>query len=350
MKRIVFLIDKPNLYGSELHVLKLIEMLKGEYEIHLVAFDEGPLLERIPKDIVVRVIKTGWFPKKGVNRLFNYIKEGSFDSIHGHQPKAILWTAILGRLLGLKSIITVHSLPENNKDSYTNLFKRQVVFMFHTVVLFLAELLSHKIIYLTSFTLKRSFFKKKAFCIPNWVDVSGSQAKERINQPLKFISVGSISFQKGTDRMIEAFGLIKEFGWSLEIVGGGDEKYITFLKERALALGISDKVTFMGYRSDIDQLLAGCDYFVLLSRGETFGMVYLEAMNAGLPIIAWDIPAVREIVPKENLIMSNLNDLKKIFEGGSFALYRERQEINKQFIKNHFSMELVRKQYIKIYD
>ena len=79
-------------------------------------------------------------------------------------------------------------------------------------------------------------------------------------------------------------------------------------------------------------------------------MVYLEAMNAGLPIIAWDIPAVREIIPKENLIMNNLNDLKKIFEVGSSALYRERQKINKEFIQNHFSMELVRKQYIKIYD
>lgn len=325
-------------------------MLKGEYEIHLIAFDEGPLLERIPKDIVVRVIKTGWFPQKGVNRLFNYIKEGSFDFIHGHQPKAILWTAILGRLLGLKSIITVHSLPENNKDSYTNLFKRQVVFIFHTVVLFFAELLSQKIIYLTSFTLKRSFFKRKAFCIPNWVNVDRNQAKEDINQPLKFISIGSISFQKGTDRMLEAFGLIKEYEWELDIVGGGEEKYIAFLKKRALALGIADRIRFMGYRSDIDQLLAGYDYFVLLSRGETFGMVYLEAMNAGLPIIAWDIPAVREIVPKENLIMNNLNDLKKIFEVGASSLYRETQEINKEFIENHFSMELVRKQYIKIYD
>ncbi|MDR3011442.1 MAG: glycosyltransferase family 4 protein [Sphingobacterium sp.] len=350
MKRIAFLIDKPNLYGSELHVLKLIEMLKGEYEIHLIAFDEGPLLEKIPKDVVVCVIKTGWFPKTGVNKLFNYIKASDFDFIHGHQPKAILWTAILGRLLGLKSIITVHSLPENNKDSYTNLFKRQLVFMFHTIVLFLAELLSHKIIYLTLFTLKRSFFKKKAFCIPNWVDVCKIQVKENVNQPLKFISVGSISFQKGTDRMLEAFGLIKEFEWSLKIVGGGEENYITFLKQRVLALGISDKVEFMGYRSDIDQLLERSDYFVLLSRGETFGMVYLEAMNAGLPIIAWDIPAVREIVPKENLIMNNLNDLKKIFEVGSSALYRERQKINKEFIQNHFSMELVRKQYIKIYD
>ncbi|MFU1858178.1 glycosyltransferase family 4 protein [Sphingobacterium sp. NGMCC 1.201703] len=350
MKRIAFLIDKPNLYGSELHVLKLIEMLKGEYEIHLIAFDEGPLLERIPKDIAVRVIKIGWFPTVGVNQLFSYINERNFDFIHGHQPKAILWAAILGRLLGLKSIITIHSLPENNRDSYTNLFKRQLVCMFHKMVLFLAEFLSHKIIYLTSFTLKRSFFKKKAFCIPNWVEVDRKQAKGNIDKPPKFICVGSISFQKGTDRMLEAFGLIKEHPWSLEIVGDGEEKYITLLKQRAFALGISDKVTFMGYRSDIDQLMARSDYFVLLSRGETFGMVYLEAMNAGLPIIAWDIPAVREIVPKENLIMSNLNDLKKIFEDDSFALYRERQELNKQFIKNHFSKELVRKQYIKIYD
>ncbi|MNW14628.1 hypothetical protein D3C71_2129010 [compost metagenome] len=73
-------------------------------------------------------------------------------------------------------------------------------------------------------------------------------------------------------------------------------------------------------------------------------------MNAGLPIIAWDIPAVREIVPKENLVMSNINDIKKVFDDGYSSLYQKRQEINMEFIKNHFSMELVRKQYRKIYD
>ncbi|ULT28279.1 hypothetical protein KUH03_17820 [Sphingobacterium sp. E70] len=89
MKRIAFVIDRPNLYGSELHVLKLIEMLKEHYEIHLIAFSEGPLLEKIPKDISVKVIKMSWFSKKSVTSLYKYIKQRGFDYIHGHQPKAI---------------------------------------------------------------------------------------------------------------------------------------------------------------------------------------------------------------------------------------------------------------------
>ena len=325
-------------------------MLKGVYEIHLIAFDEGPLLEKIPKDIAVCVIKLDWVPKFGLIKLFNYIKSGNFDIIHGHQPKALLWTGILGRLLRVKTIITVHSLPENNKDSHANFFIKQFVFVFHTLVLFFSELLSHKIVYLTLFTLKRSFFKKKASCIPNWVIVNDNRTKKSMNQPVRFISVGSISYQKGTDRMLEAFARIKNFEWSLEIIGGGDEQYISLLKQRAVDLGIAERIAFMGYRSDVDKLLARSDYFILLSRGETFGMVYLEAMNEGLSIVAWDIPAVREVVPSENLIINDVNDLSKLFDPVFSCLYKERQEINAQYINRYFSMELVRKQYMNFYD
>ena len=49
MKKILYLIDKPNLYGSEKHVLDLIENLKSEYVFSLISFDNGPMLPLVEK-------------------------------------------------------------------------------------------------------------------------------------------------------------------------------------------------------------------------------------------------------------------------------------------------------------
>ncbi|ULT28278.1 glycosyltransferase family 4 protein [Sphingobacterium sp. E70] len=131
---------------------------------------------------------------------------------------------------------------------------------------------------------------------------------------------------------------------------GGEEQYVEMLKKQASSLGIVDKIRFLGYRSDVDELLSQSDYFILLSRGETFGMVYLEAMNSGLSIIAWDIPAVKEIVPSENLIMNDIRNIRRLFEPGYSSLYHNRQLINLARIKDRFSIDLVRKEYWEIYD
>ena len=76
----------------------------------------------------------------------------------------------------------------------------------------------------------------------------------------------------------------------------GDGALRTTLETQAAALGIGDRVYFLGDRSDVRQLLQGFDLFVLSSLSEGYSMALLEACASGLPIIATDVGGNREIV------------------------------------------------------
>lgn len=116
------------------------------------------------------------------------------------------------------------------------------------------------------------------------------------------IGVGRLSFEKGFDRLIEAFSQVKHHDdWRLVLVGDGPVR--KDLERQAEGLGISDRVTFTGLRKDVDQLLAESKIFVIPSRCEGFPNALCEAMASPLPCIAFDG------VPTENLITNNVDGI-----------------------------------------
>ena len=68
------------------------------------------------------------------------------------------------------------------------------------------------------------------------------------------------------------------------------------LQKMSEQLGISDSVFWYGFREDIPEIMSALDVFVLTSEYEGFGLVLLEAMAAGVPVIATDISAIPEVV------------------------------------------------------
>jgi glycosyltransferase involved in cell wall biosynthesis len=80
----------------------------------------------------------------------------------------------------------------------------------------------------------------------------------------------------------------------LWLVGGG--KRLPEMQALAARLGISDRVTFWGRRSDVARLLAESDIFVLPSTTESCPHALLEALAVGLPVVATDVGGVSEIV------------------------------------------------------
>ncbi|MCD6571375.1 MAG: glycosyltransferase [Deltaproteobacteria bacterium] len=111
-----------------------------------------------------------------------------------------------------------------------------------------------------------------------------------------FITVSRLSSAKNVGAIIRAFSLIhgKEPDTHLLIVGDGREK--AALEREAEKLGITDAVSFTGDipRKNLPHYYAGADIFLFASRYESQGIVLIEAMATGLPIISFDIPAARE--------------------------------------------------------
>jgi glycosyltransferase involved in cell wall biosynthesis len=112
---------------------------------------------------------------------------------------------------------------------------------------------------------------------------------------LVFGSIGRLVEQKDYPMQMRAFALAaRHVPMRMVIVGAGPlEKD---LKALAAKLAIADRVVFTGERSDIATVLRSFDAFVLASKFEPFGVALLEAMAAGLPIIATQVNEVPEIL------------------------------------------------------
>jgi glycosyltransferase involved in cell wall biosynthesis len=110
-------------------------------------------------------------------------------------------------------------------------------------------------------------------------------------------TIGRLARQKRMDILISAFASFAREAAPdscLVVVGEGEERpSLLSLAERS---GIKDRVVWMGRRSDIPEILCAIDLFALTSDYEGFGLVLIEAMAAGKPVIASRVSAIPEIV------------------------------------------------------
>ncbi|HYH80873.1 MAG TPA: glycosyltransferase [Longimicrobium sp.] len=108
---------------------------------------------------------------------------------------------------------------------------------------------------------------------------------------------GHLAPRKGFDLLLRAFAAASLPDARVVIAGGGD--YLAELQALAAELGVSDRVHFLGHRDDGPDVIAGCDVFVLGSRNEGMANVMLEAMAAGVPVVATDVSGVRRALDRE---------------------------------------------------
>lgn len=118
------------------------------------------------------------------------------------------------------------------------------------------------------------------------------------------IACGRLSYEKGFDLLIKASKEVFSTNndWQLDIYGDGPER--SKLKELVVTYGISDNVHFKGYVNNIYTKYQDYSFMVVPSRFEGFGMVILEALKSGLPVISFDSPDG----PKE-ILENNVNGI-----------------------------------------
>jgi glycosyltransferase involved in cell wall biosynthesis len=122
-----------------------------------------------------------------------------------------------------------------------------------------------------------------------------------------FLSIGGPSYAKGTDILLMAFSLLNRNA-RLKIAGNSPEA--AEFKKMAIELGIDNKIQWMGRvsRPDILKLLKQSSCFVLPSRGENFGVVYIEALAHGKPLIATRCGGPEDIVNSLNGLLVPMDD------------------------------------------
>lgn len=113
----------------------------------------------------------------------------------------------------------------------------------------------------------------------------------RADRPLA-LTVARLHEQKGLEYLMQAAARCPDVIFA--IAGEGPQRQL--LEQMRLQLGLEDRVVLLGHRTDIPELLAACDLFVLPSINEGLPVSVLEAMASGKPVVATDIPGTREAV------------------------------------------------------
>ncbi|SHM33984.1 glycosyltransferase [Roseibium suaedae] len=132
-------------------------------------------------------------------------------------------------------------------------------------------------------------------------DPAAAPRRDRLpGEPLRILSVGTLTRRKGHDVLIKALKLIEDLAWQARIVGSRtlDPIIVDELDRLVADLGLEGRVSLPGECSDSRSLMADADVFALASRYEGFGMVFAEALVDGLPIVACKAGAVPDVVPE----------------------------------------------------
>jgi glycosyltransferase involved in cell wall biosynthesis len=165
----------------------------------------------------------------------------------------------------------------------------------------------------------RAVWRYNPSVIPNAVDhrrfrpdVDGSAVRSDLRIPLGepvVLLVGRIVPHKGVEHFVEAARYVPD-AW---FVIAGDGSLLDSMKRLADSMGVAARVRFLGpvQEERLPEVYAACDVFVLpsVSRLEAFGIVALEAMATGKPVIVADIPGVREVIEdgRDGLLADPMN-------------------------------------------
>jgi len=128
--------------------------------------------------------------------------------------------------------------------------------------------------------------------LESFLNVHGNQSQD----PLRIVTVSRLAPEKNIEMLIRSFANLGTEGVRsvLEIVGSGPEEQK--LKALVHTLGITDRVTFTPWTSDIPTVMSRANICALASKHEGYALVLLEALAAGVPVVTTDVGCVGETV------------------------------------------------------
>ena len=194
--------------------------------------------------------------------------------------------------------------------------------------------------------------------IPNMVDTDFFTPAEgtRKEGTFTFFFLGNFEYYKGADVLIEAFRiLMKEYEIKCRLIIGGDSSGSSAVHNLVKKYDLEEKVCFTGRLSDkeVRSTMQQSDAFVLPSRYEAFGVVLLEAMACGLPVVATRSGGPENFVPNHAGILTEPENPEKLAQAMNKMLKEAKSfnpEVISEYIRKNFSAEVIAARYKKLYE
>ncbi|MEN6602424.1 MAG: glycosyltransferase family 4 protein [Bryobacteraceae bacterium] len=298
--RIAYVITRSDAVGgASIHVRDLArEMMARGHQAEVFLGGVGPVTDQLeqagvpyrPLSFLRRAVHPilDW---KAFRELSNALAEFRPDIVSTHTAKAgWIGRAVCARL-GIPAVYTPHGWPAG--DRFPPL-KRQVFAAAERIAARQARVIVCVCEHEKQVAIdKRLARPEQLVVVYNGVRDVGPELRAVAGAvPVRLISVARLDHPKDHATLIDALSRLANLDWRLDLVGDGPLRHS--IHARAQAARIADRIRFLGYSADPAALLARSQIFVLSSRAEAFPRSVLEAMRAGLAIIASDVGGVGE--------------------------------------------------------
>ena len=194
--------------------------------------------------------------------------------------------------------------------------------------------------------------------IPNSLSPAFIRPVDLANKPknadFTFCSVAHLNYNKGFDILLPAFAEALKIHPDLKLKIGGTGLIASQLHNLAAELGLENSVEFLGglQNDQVLDLMFRSDAFVLASRNETFGVVFIEALSQGLPVAATRCGGPQTIINENNGILVPVGDVQAL-AGALVSLYENRGRYDAQTLRadclSEFGEEAVVRQITAVY-
>lgn len=324
--KVLHFICSTGFYGAEKWILALVNnTVKSEIDSELVVTSEPEnrelQLTKAFKELGLpahELSMSGRFDIRVLYALIKLIKTRRINILHSHGYKSDILGVIAAKVTGITCITTPHGF-ENSTDWKLNLFIRlgcRTFKYFDYVVPLSMELLSD--------VREIGVTDEKIVYIRNGVDLTSinfrlpSSVRPPSDSPDRVLTVGFIGqmiSRKNVSDLLDVFDAVEKIipGLKLVLLGDGDSR--KRYEEYASQLESYEQIEFLGFRNNPLDYLATFDLFAMTSSLEGIPRCLMESMAMGVPVAAYDIPGVDQLIKHgETGFLAALGDKESLAE------------------------------------
>jgi glycosyltransferase involved in cell wall biosynthesis/ribosomal protein S18 acetylase RimI-like enzyme len=309
--RILHVVGESRYGGVAIVIMGLARMARAEgWQVDILTNDrifqqavEQDGFGLVDLDVIRREIRPLW-DIRGLVRLVKYLRRERYDIVHTHTSKGGFIGRLAAHLAGVPLIVhTMHGLAFHEGSPAS-------VRMIYSALERMASSWCDRIVAVSGF--HRDWAIRLGICdarrivaIPNGIAAPHRNPEIDVAQlrrslailpgDVLALTVSRLAEDKGLRYLLHAAAMLPRGRSRIRIVIAGDGPARPELERLAVTLGVGSRVSFIGFRHDIGDLLAACDMVVLPSIREGLSISLLEAMAAGKPIVATGIGSQREV-------------------------------------------------------
>lgn len=299
--RVLHLINGEHYAGAE-RVQDLLAAGLGEFgfEVGLACLkpDQFPRKRQNQQAPLYEVPMRSRFDLRPIRQLVRIVRQHDYRLLHAHTPRTLLVGAVVSLLTGVRLVYHVHSPA--SRDT-THRWRNSVNALIERICLVLTTALitvSHS---LKGHVCSQGISGRKTSVVHNGVPCRKGHSICNV-LPTEW-TIGTVALfrpRKGLEVLLDALAQVRAAGLPVRLraVGGFETpEYERQIKIQCASLGLTDAVDWTGFTRDVDAELAQMDLFVLPSLfGEGLPMVVLEAMAAGVPVLATRVEGIPEAI------------------------------------------------------